>query len=81
MSRSAILKVAEREEFVSLLGHSPNKHALAAGLDNVSELFYPVFRLIQPFTFKGVEEVNSSLLVSLERQGRSEMNEALARCV
>ena len=40
LSRSAILKVAEKEEFVSLNGHSLNTHALAAGLGNVSRLLF-----------------------------------------
>lgn len=39
-SRSAILTVAEKEEFVSLLGHSLNIRASAAGLANVSRLLF-----------------------------------------
>lgn len=40
LSRSAILTVAEKEEFVSLLGHSLNIHASAAGLANVCRLLF-----------------------------------------
>lgn len=40
LSRSATLKGAEKEEFVSLLGHLLNIYALAAVLGNVSRLVF-----------------------------------------
>lgn len=40
LSRSVILKVTEKEEVFSLLGHSLNIRALAAGLGNASRLLF-----------------------------------------